>query len=282
MSTMLARIVQTFSFFVKGNISRVRRIMIGRNVEAFAVNTCNGRFLIDPEDIGVGGKLIKKNSYGQGEIERICSLVGAENSVLFVGSHIGTLAIPVSKKTKIVTAIEANPRTFQLLSDNILLNKCSNINAIQIAASDREGNLSFVASKSNSGGSKRMPLIHKYMYFYDNPEVIEVHSNKLDSVISNKFDLIVMDIEGSEYFALKGMPRLLSDARHLIVEFVPHHLKNVASVSVDDFLSVINPYFDMLYLPSKKLTVKKEKFSEVLNDMYDLEESDDGVIFSKL
>ena len=112
--------------------------IIGRNyVEALLVNTRQGIFLVDIEDMGVGRSIAGKGAYGQDEIRRILSLTNSESSVLFVGSHIGTLVIPVSMKVKRVTAIEANPDTFKLLTKNILLNGCENVRTIHIAASDQ-------------------------------------------------------------------------------------------------------------------------------------------------
>jgi predicted nucleotidyltransferase len=126
-----------------------------------------------------------------------------------------------------------------------------------------------------------MPIIKDYKYFSDNPTILKVEARKLDDTLKNNFDLIVMDIEGSEYFALKGMKKILSHAKHLIVEFLPHHLKNVSGVSVKEFLKVIDPYFNSLYIPSKKITVNKSNFLKILENMYNSEESDEGIVFSK-
>ena len=41
----------------------------------------------------------------------------AESEVLFVGAHIGSLAIPVAKKVRKVVAVEANPATFAFTSE---------------------------------------------------------------------------------------------------------------------------------------------------------------------
>jgi FkbM family methyltransferase len=268
-------------FFLRGRISHLKRAIVGKNVEALLVNSKQGLFLIAPEDLGVGGSLIENGAYCEDEIQRICSLANEDSSVLFVGTHIGALAIPVSKRVKQVTAIEANPDTFKLLTKNILLNNCENISAIQIAASDQKGELEFVVSKVNSGGSKRMPVIKASMYFYDKPNIVKVKADRLDNVVFGEFAVIVMDIEGSEYFALKGMGAILSTASHLIVEFLPHHLKNVSNVSVQEFLAPIDPYFDILNVPSKNLKVEKSQFTSVLESMYDRDECDDGIVFSK-
>lgn len=278
---LFSTLVANKEFEIKNFLSRLNRLVIGENVSALLVNTKQGSFLVEPGDLGVGGELIKNGSYGSNEIEQILKLTNKKSSVLFVGAHVGALAIPVSKSVSKVTAIEANPNTFKLLSANISINNVKNITAIQIAASDKKGSLEFVLSKTNSGGSKIMPIIKEYMYFSDNPTIIKVEAEKLDDILKDDFDLILMDIEGSEYFALKGMKRILSHAQYLIVEFLPHHLKNVSGVSVKEFLELIEPHFNSLYIPSKKITVKKSDFLKTLEKMYDSGEGDDGIVFSK-
>jgi FkbM family methyltransferase len=267
--------------FARNSIARARKQFFGSRVQALLVSTAQGSFLVDPEDMAVGRALIRIGRYGEDEIARILPLTNCTSNVLFVGSHIGALVVPVSMKVKHVTAIEANPDTYRLLSWNLLLNHCANVKPIQIAASDRSGELEFVVSRTNSGGSKRMPVVKAHEYFYDKPRVIRVGAVRLDDHLSEQFDVIVMDIEGSEYFALKGMERILSTARHLIVEFLPHHLRNVSGVTVDEFLAVIEPHFTQLTIPSKSITVERPKFLSTLERMYNLDESDDAMIFSK-
>ena len=260
---------------------RLTRFVVGSRVEAFLVDTKQGLFLVDPEDRGVGGLLAATGTYGEHEIQRICSLTDEESSVLFVGTHVGALAIPVSRHVKRVLGIEANPMTFALLEKNIALNHRANFQVIQLAASDEEGELEFVLSKTNSGGSKRMPRVRAYEYFFDKPHVVKVKADRLDAAALGDYSVIVMDIEGSEYFALRGMPMILSRASHLIMEFLPHHVENVASVSVGEILALIEPYFDSLTIPSKGLVIPKSQFLPALEEMYRLDQEDEGLIFSK-
>jgi FkbM family methyltransferase len=124
--------------------------------------------------------------------------------------------IPLSGLCKKVVAIEANPTTFGLLEINLRINDVRNCRALNVAASDRKETLQFIINRTNSGGSKRMPVIRDYRYFYDNPETIQVPAVPLDDLFRDEaIDLIVMDIEGSEYFALKGMQTILSRANVL-------------------------------------------------------------------
>src|SRR5215469_7325614 len=251
--------------FLWERITRLKRKMVGPNVEAVLANGRNGLLLVDLEDQNVGRKLSFSGEYGWDEIERLRSYVTPTSDVLFVGSHIGAIVVPIAKVSRSVVAIEANPRTFGLLQRNLILNDCANVEAINRAASDKEEELQFLMNRVNPGGSKRMPKVHKYMYFSDKPEVITVKASRLDDILAGRtFDVIFMDIEGSEYFALGGMPRLLAASKVLCMEFVPHHLKNVSCVSVAQLLALVEPYYSRLFIPSKNLIVERDQFQPVL------------------
>ena len=258
------------------------RKVLGAHVDGLLVNCENGIFIVDPEDQAIGGMLRKKGSYGIDEIKRLNKYLAPDTRVLIAGAHIGTLAIPIAKKCKEVTAIEANPNTYALLVKNVALNNASNCRTFNIAAGDKEESIEFLLNRANSGGSKRVPQIKRPNYYYDNPERISVKSVSLDSFLNAvQFDLIIMDIEGSEYFALKGMPKILSGARALAVEFEPHHLKNVSGASVEQFVSVIAPFFDKLTVYSKNQVLGKNEFVEFLTKMYDRNEGDKALLFEK-
>jgi hypothetical protein len=55
----------------------------------------------------------------------------------------------------------------------------------------------------------------------------------------------------------------------------------VAGISVSQFISRIEPFFDRLLVPSKELSVPKEQFRTVLERMFDKGEIEEGLIFSK-
>jgi FkbM family methyltransferase len=257
--------------------------MLGPHVYAVVVKSENGLFAVDPEDFVIGRALRTEGAWALGELERFRSYVTRDSRVLIVGAHIGTLAIPISKLCKEVVAIEANPVTYELLTTNITLNSITNCRTINIAASDKDENIDFLLSRANSGGSKRVPKSKEFVYYYDDPEVVSVKAVSLDAYLDDKqFDMVVMDIEGSEYFALKGMPEILANAALLAVEFLPHHLKNVSGVTVDQFLSVIDPGFSRLTILSKKQVVNRPEFAACLGEMYEKGEGDDGIIFEKI
>jgi hypothetical protein len=105
----------------------------------------------------------------------------------------------------------------------------------------------------------------------------------LDSFLKNKvFDLIFVDIEGSEYFAFKGMQKIFKHSKVLITEFVPHHLKYVASVSIIDFWTTLEPHFDSLYIPkSNKFYEGSFDILRQLTLLFNNNESYDNIVFLK-
>lgn len=264
-------------------LSALRRRIAGARTRALLVESEHGLLLVEPGDMQVGRKLISTGAYSMTELKRLIGLVDHRSDVLVVGGHVGALAIPLAAQCQSVTVVEANPQTFRLLELNLLINRRANVRALNIAASDKCEQLRFLVSSANSGGSKRLPAERDYRYLYDSPEPITVPAAPLDELFPDStFDLIVMDIEGSEYFALKGMPSLLSRAHILAIEFLPHHLAKVAGISAAEFVDQIHPFFDELTIPSKNLTVAKSEFHATLNDMFNRNETDEGLVFRKV
>ena len=266
-------------FFLKTRKSRKISKSLGTNIRAIITQSSNGLFAVDPEDLEVGEKL-RKGGFGLDEIERIKSMISDDSRVLIVGSHIGSLVIPISRHCKEVVAIEANPKTYELLSLNLRLNNIENVVSHNIAASEKTEIITFFLNTVNSGGSKRAPKQSHFMYEYDSPERVEIQAHALDTHLSNHaFDLVLMDIEGSEFFALKGMPKILQECKSLIVEFLPHHLRNVAGVDAQTFLQQIPERFTKVTIPSQNVTLSREEAQVFLLKMFRDEKGDDGLIF---
>ena len=279
---MLKALFWRMNFFLKNRQSAKISRQLGDGVKSVIVDSKNGILAVDPRDLEVGYKLRNYGSYGLDEITRINQLITTKSNVLIVGAHIGSLVIPIAKNCNKVVGIEANPNNINLLKTNVHLNKAENVSIHNIAASSKQETIKFQMNVVNSGGSKRLPKNNEYMYRYDNPEVIEVQAHSLDEYLNeHKFDLVLIDIEGSEYFAMQGMTEILANCNTLIVEFLPHHLKNVADVTVEQFLSLIPKQFTKLTIPSKNEIHPIDIGGVVLQQMYNNKEGDDGLIFTK-
>ena len=273
---------QKLQLWLRTMRARLSRKIVGPHVRALLVQSGDMQYAVDPEDFGVGRRLRKDGHYGLDEVDSFKPFIQPGSSVLVVGSHIGTLALPLARLCREVVAIEANPQTFELLAVNIRLNGIANCRALNIAASNREEELQFLLNRVNSGGSKRMPVHADYRYTFDKPQQVTVKAHALDSLLAqDSFDFIFMDIEGSEYFALAGMPRLLGQCKTLVVEFIPHHLANVSGVTVQQFAQTLLT-FDAMKVPSKGLTVGRDRIVATLAQMVANDESDAGLIFTRV
>ena len=270
---------------LKKLITRQKKLKeFGLYAEAIYVKTQQGNFLVDPSDNFVSKSLLKNGKYGLEEISWATKFLKKNSHCLVLGGHIGTLVIPLSKLCKELTVFEANPNTFDLLSKNIQLNEIRNVNAFNKAVNYKVEPLKFLLNSDNSGGSKRLPINLAKGYFYDNPEEVLVDSIALDSFLKFKsFDLIFVDIEGSEFFAFKGMQKILRNSKVLITEFVPHHLRNVASISPLEFWNTLQPHFNHMFIPKSKLSFKGEKdILKQLNSIFNNNENHNNIVFSKL
>src|SRR5699024_1081387 len=118
---------------------------------------------------------------------------------------------------------EANPETFDFLQNNILVNRIRNAEIFNLAVYDEETTLTFYQSHANTGGSKIKPHTDRFIYTYDNPTKVMVNSIRLDYFINTHKlphpDLLVVDIEGAEYAALKEATECLQSCKYLYIEF---------------------------------------------------------------
>jgi hypothetical protein len=285
-----------YNFFKKINHDRLHRRTLrkldervkklfefGPNAKAIYVETKQGDFLLDPADNFVAKKLLNDGVYSLEEIKLASRFIKKDSYCLVLGGHIGSLVIPLAKLCRELTVFEANPKTFSLLDKNIKLNNIQNVKAYNKAVNHKEEPIKFLMSKHNSGGSKRLPIIFSRGYYYDDPEEISVDGIVLDNFLNIKsYDLIFVDIEGSEYFAFKGMQKILKRSKVLITEFVPHHLKNVASISALDFWLTLSPHFSRMYVPKTKKSFEgPKKILEQLQAMFNKNENHDNLVFSK-
>jgi FkbM family methyltransferase len=250
-------------------------------LKGVVVKTDQGYFCLDANDQFVSWELLHLGASGICEIQLAESHLDPSSRVLVVGAHIGTIAIPLSRICGELVAVEANPASCERLRLNVLLNERGNIRIIHAAANDLNGTIEFLMNTRNSGGSKRMPKFRDAIYFDDSPQIVTVPASRLDDILDHAFDLVFMDIEGSEYFAFVGMQRILAHARTLVVEFLPHHLSRVGGITVDDFLAPLASHFDHLTIPTMRRTVARGDFRSALGELNERYQGDPAIVFRK-
>ncbi len=276
------RVFQYSAFQIRRLQSLISSFLAGKYTSAILIESSGFKYLVDAKDMGVSRTLINKGNYSLKEINSIKRYINEESTVIFVGCHIGSLSIPIAKDVRKIYMVEANPKTFNLLDMNIKLNDLDNVIPLKLAADEEDGEIEFILNEVNSGGSKRLPNKLNYNYVYDKPKIIKVRKAKLDNIIKDEeIALVFMDIEGSEYYALKGMRNILKRTQVLILEFIPDHLKNVSGINVQLLLDEIEGLFNHMKILESEKEYKREEFKKILIHMFHNNISSEGLIFSK-
>ena len=277
-----------FKYYKKILKSKKRKKLLGPYAQGVIYNTENGVFSVPIEDIGIGRELGFKGSWHKAEIETLERKIQANDIIYVVGTHVGTLLIPLSQKVKQIIGYEANEKTFWFMEMNLCLNRVTNAQLFNYAVGNKERQVTFYLNTVNSGGSKIKPQKDTIIYTHDNPQEVQVQMIPLDKHIAENSlpqpTGIIMDIEGAEFYALQGMESALQSLRFLYIEFVPHHLDNVSNISTKTFLDLIAPHFkEAHFVRTNKLITFNNDASEVLNYLDTLKAKNiaDDILFTK-
>lgn len=149
--------------------------------------------------------------------------------VLDIGAHTGMYAIPFAKVVGTngkVYAFEPEPDGFAAIQRNAQLNGLTNIVPMNMALSDREGQISFYIRPDKDTHSifeetsAPSPLGVQHR--------MDVQSATIDGLVGNGTiqapDFVKIDVEGAELRVLTGMTKTAKSVKHLLVEIHEHAL----------------------------------------------------------
>jgi len=155
------------------------------------------------------------------ETELIKKLVKPDWTCMDIGANIGFFTILMSRLCKQVYAFEPEPRNFEMLKQNVALNKSGDIILYKEAVGDKNGTMPLYLCPTDPG----MHRLYKSKWCNDRTDTY-VYTVELDHCRFDKINLIKMDIEGAEFGALLGMVELLiKDHPLIIMEFHPMSIK---------------------------------------------------------
>lgn len=171
------------------------------------------------------------------EVAMVASVVRAGDTIIDVGAHVGTFAIPLARKagpTGLVCAFEPTPWSYELLLLNIELNGLAGVIwPVPRAVSDKAAHfLAETPNQRNTGGS----------YLVDAADGLS--SVTLDAWVEanlgdRRLDLIKIDVEGMEPLVLRGAQHLLDRDRPCVyVEVNPDNYSRYG-VRISDLAAVV-------------------------------------------
>lgn len=168
------------------------------------------------------------------ETQAILSYVKKETIMLDIGANMGFYSIRVGQKAinGKVYAFEPDPGNFAILKKNLTLNKLTNVITYNAALSDKKGTMRLYKHPFNVGD---------YRLYNDGDfkEYVDVPTLRIDDTIRERVDLIKIDVQGFEYFVLKGGYSLLEKYKPIVIsEFWPRGLYNSGAAPAD-YLSMM-------------------------------------------
>ncbi len=151
------------------------------------------------------------------------SSVFRETTVVDVGANIGNHSLYFAQRFGQVYAIEASPKTFELLSFNVRHSGYSNITPIQRALGESSGKLMFAEHLNEAGRSGVVDPTSKMSGALREQaeDIYEVEVETGDSVLSHRsmlpVSLIKIDVEGFERSVIKGLKSTIEQFHPMIL-----------------------------------------------------------------
>lgn len=164
------------------------------------------------DDAILYNSLINHRVYEEDTTNFFINNLNEDSNFLDVGVNIGwytMLAASISKKGKII-GIEANPTLITHIQENIKLNNFDNVTLYNNAAWDKDEILKLNFSEEVLANGSIIDKNFK--------NKVDVKGTPLDKLLKGfSFDLVKMDIEGSEAKAIKGFHETLEMQKPMIV-----------------------------------------------------------------
>ena len=189
-------------------------------------NTVNGYTfeITNPSDV-IQRKLVKGTQWNKWCFETVQGLQKTYNlkHLVNAGSHIGTLAIPLSAVFERVTCVEPYPPTFKHLERNIQLNGINNIVTHNYALGNTTQTVFFVddsVTRNNSGGIHSVTQDDIDQGRKSSSRVTKRYSRimrPLDDTDIDNFDILLMDVEGTELELLEGASKTIDKLKPVII-----------------------------------------------------------------
>lgn len=187
-----------------------------------------------------------ENDYERFSLQILKNNLNADTVFLDIGAHYGSYSLYAAKGAgSKVIAIEPVNENFQLLNQNVKVNKLDNlITTHNLAISDENGEAEFnIPWASDSAG------------FYEHPNAETIRTQKVtirkgdDLLDKAQVDLIKIDTEGHEISVLQGLQKTLArnPQAKLIIELNPECLKR-AGKTVEDLLQTIASFDKQIYI----------------------------------
>lgn len=226
---LVGALVFPFRLFPRLRGSGVLRRTVMPLQPSLAVRTTRGfRMQLDIRDDMQWGIYLRRT--WEEQESRIMERALNPGGVLFdIGANVGYFSLVGSRAvgpTGQVIAFEPLGRNLTRLRRNLMLNGAGNVRVVEYGLSDREATVT-AAVPGHEFGMASVRAISAPSHQE------EIPLRRGDDLVADlslpRADVIKLDIEGAEFQALAGMPRLLAGARVVLVEITPPYLEELGA-----------------------------------------------------
>jgi FkbM family methyltransferase len=169
---------------------------------------------VDARDIG-GRYLYYFGIWEPNLTKWIAERLGPGDTFVDVGANVGYYSLLAARVAARVVAIEAVPRTYAILKENLAANQALNVRPVNVAVWDRQEHLTmFVAQDKVTGTSTLMSKWAEQWHLVGRCEVPAAPlSALLEPEELRSLRLIKIDVEGAEWHVVSGMASVLENGR---------------------------------------------------------------------
>ena len=183
--------------------------------------------------------------------------------VVDVGAHVGKYTIIASKMVGSqgkVIAIEAHPVNYNILKQNIAINRLNNVIALNYAVHSTK-TLINLYEQSQEEGLTIYNTIMTNRLLLNNQKYIEVKADTLDSLLLEngikQVNWIKIDVEGAEFEVLKGATNILSDSKDISLLIELHKLRVSNKTLHEPIKTLYEPITRLLESKNYKVSFEK-------------------------
>lgn len=183
-----------------------------------------------------------------------------QTAAIDIGANIGNHSLYFAQRFGQVYAIEADPKTFALLSFNAMHSGPANITPIHVALGETSGKLMFAEHRNEAGRSGILDPSSKMSdSLRAQPgRIFEVEVSAGDAVLSERnmlpVSLIKIDVEGFERSVIKGLRSTIESSRPMILI---EQLANEISGGTSETIELLRQYgYDQFYSPESANRIK--------------------------
>jgi len=205
-------------------------------------NTSNGIFRTLESDSAFHSEFSNGRAWDAPLIDSICSYLPNRGTILDVGGHIGTHAIPYSKRNPNATVYTFEPQQYirTILEQNKLLNSTENLTVLPFGAGHCERKVRLANDFRSDGYSieqkvdyhTQQPSNYGGLGITNDPTGEEIQLRTIDSFQFEDVTYIKIDIEGAETLAVYGARNTIERYRPILL--IEQSDKNITSLYVSD------------------------------------------------